>query len=121
MYQDLPAQRPHSISHQQTFTKTRPSHSVTVPAGTLLAAVLGRKRSEHTLRVNSTHHQAVREAGPGLVVNAVASDGLIEAVASPAHRFVLGVQWHPEMLVPAHAEQVRIFRAFLAAAKSPRH
>jgi len=117
LYQDLPTQRPHSISHQQTFSKTRPSHSVTVPAGTTLAAILGRKRSEHTIRVNSTHHQAVKDVGKGLVVNAVAADGVIEAIAGPAQRLVLGVQWHPEMLVPDHADQVRLFRAFLAAAK----
>jgi len=117
LYQDLPSQRPQSLAHQQTFSKTRPSHSVTVLAGTLLAAILGRKRAEHTLRVNSAHHQAVKDPGHGLVVNAAAADGVIEAIASPARRFVLGVQWHPEMLAPVHAEQVRIFRAFLAAAR----
>lgn len=120
LYQDLPSQRPQGVSHQQTFSKTRPSHSVTVPARTLLAGIVGARRSGTTLRVNSTHHQAVKDVGRGLVVNGLAADGVIEAIAAPGRRFVLGVQWHPEMLVPDRAEQVRIFRAFLAAVRKMR-
>lgn len=116
LYQDLASQRPESLPHQQEAPKTQPSHSVTVTAGTLLARVLGRKSRERVLQVNSTHHQAVKELGRGLVVNARSEDGLVEAMASARHRFVLGVQWHPEVMVPEYPEQVRLFRAFVAAA-----
>jgi len=116
LYQDLSIQRPESLPHQQKTPKTRPSHSVTVTAGTLLAQALGRKNREHVLQVNSTHHQAVKGLGKGLVVNARSEDGLVEALASVKHGFVLGVQWHPEVLAPESPEQVRLFRAFLAAA-----
>ncbi|MDA0999949.1 MAG: gamma-glutamyl-gamma-aminobutyrate hydrolase family protein [bacterium] len=48
--------------------------------------------------VNSAHHQSVKEPGPGMAVVAISADGVIEAIESPSHRFVLGVQWHPESM-----------------------
>jgi putative glutamine amidotransferase len=63
--------------------------------------------------VNSAHHQAVKDVSARLVVNARAEDGLIEGIESPAHRFALGVQWHPEYAVdPADP---LILRAFVEA------
>lgn len=50
-----------------------------------------------SLNVNSLHHQAVGKVGDGLIVVAVAMDGTVEAIERPENRFVLGVQWHPEM------------------------
>lgn len=116
LFQDLAAQRPESLPHQQSLPRTQPSHSVTVIPGTLLAQVLGQKKRALELQVNSTHHQAVKRLGRGLVMNARAEDGVIEAVSGFRQSFVLGVQWHPELLVPDFPAQVRIFRAFLAAA-----
>jgi putative glutamine amidotransferase len=64
--------------------------------------------------VNSAHHQAVKAVGPGVAVNAVAPDGVIEGIEAPGYRFCLGVQWHPEFAIgPGDSA---IFRAFLAAA-----
>ena len=48
--------------------------------------------------VNSHHHQGLEKIGQNLVATAWASDGLAEAVEDPRpERFVLGVQWHPEL------------------------
>ena len=47
-------------------------------------------------RVNSIHHQAIKQLGGGLAVEARAPDGVIEAIRKPDARFILGVQWHPE-------------------------
>jgi putative glutamine amidotransferase len=69
------------------------------------------------LEVNTTHHQAVRKVGKGLVVNATAEDGLIEGLESSNHRFVLGVQWHPEILARKDLSQRRIFSSFISASK----
>ena len=49
-----------------------------------------------TLAVNSRHHQAPKTPGEGLLVTAIAPDGVIEAIEDPSRRFCLGVQWHPE-------------------------
>jgi putative glutamine amidotransferase len=52
-----------------------------------------------------------------LIVDAVADDGVIEGIESTRHRFVLGVQWHPEALAPKRQAHRRIFSAFIAACK----
>jgi gamma-glutamyl-gamma-aminobutyrate hydrolase PuuD len=52
------------------------------------------------------HHQSVKRVGEGLVVSAVAPDGVVEAVEAEGDRFMVGVQWHPEVFEvhdPVHA------------------
>ena len=83
---------------------------------TKLADILRRR----TLEVNTTHHQAVKAIGTGLVVNATAEDGLIEGIESLRHSFVLGVQWHPEVLAPRHVAQRRIFSFFIYSCRRRR-
>ena len=69
-------------------------HDVTISEGTRLHGALGIAATH----VNSRHHQAVTpdRLGPRLKVVARAPDGLVEGVESTAHRWVVGVQWHPE-------------------------
>jgi putative glutamine amidotransferase len=78
-----------------------------VVAGTLLRRITG----VDSLEVNSAHHQAVKTAGPGLVIDAIAEDGVVEGIEAPRHRFCLGVQWHPEFEISEADRQ--IFRAFI--------
>ena len=110
LYQHIPDEAPSLIRHEQPNPRTEPGHEVELVPGTLLARVAGRAR----MAVNSAHHQAVKAVPPNVVVNARAPDGLIEGIEAPAHRFALGVQWHPEYGVdPADP---LILRAFLEAA-----
>jgi putative glutamine amidotransferase len=81
------------------------THEVTFAEDTLAFGIYGRRA-----RLNSHHHQAVAHAGPGLVVSGRAGDGVIEAAEDPARRFVLGVQWHPEV-----SGDDALFGAFVAA------
>jgi putative glutamine amidotransferase len=74
-----------------------PTHEVDVFAGTLAATLL----PEH-VAVNSLHHQTVQSVGEGLVVSAVAPDGVIEGLETPAGD-LLAVQWHPELLAKPDA------------------
>ena len=74
-----------------------------------LATMIG----ETSIMVNSLHQQAIDRPGEGLVVEALAEDGTIEAVRAPhAPGFVLGVQWHPEWHYMEDAPSKAIFRAF---------
>ena len=77
--------------------------------GTFLRRIAGADE----LAVNSAHHQAVKDAAPGLVVDAVAEDGVIEGIEDPRRRFCVGVQWHPEYLLSDGDR--RLFAAFIAA------
>jgi len=98
--------------HAQPAPKDVPSHAVAVAAGTQLAALLGAGE----LRVNSTHHQAVKDAGTGVLVSARAPDGVVEAIELPDLRFALGVQWHPEAVASHEPRHAALYRGLVAAA-----
>ena len=70
------------------------------------------------MRVNSSHHQSVKAVAPSLIASALAPDGIVEAIESPAHRFFLGIQWHPEFLFDRHPSTGDCSRPF---ARRPRH
>lgn len=92
-------------------------HDVDVHEASALATLIGAGRR----RVNSRHHQAVREhmLGEGLLPSAISPDGMVEGLESPSHRFVLGVQWHPER--PEIIEESRaLFAALVEAAREAR-
>jgi putative glutamine amidotransferase len=111
LYQDIPTQLPKAGNHQQSERKQVGGHRILVHQHTRLREILRRENVE----VNTTHHQAVKATGKGLVVNATAEDGLIEGIESERHSFVMGLQWHPEVLAPRLEHQRRIFAAFIAA------
>ena len=67
--------------------------------------------------VNSRHHQAVDRLGETLVAVAWSPDGIVEAVESTAHPWLVAVQFHPEDLLQEHAPSQRLFRAFIAACR----
>ncbi len=89
------------------------SHPVQVSEDNLLSKVL----AEPILRVNSLHHQGVRDLAPTLKAVAFAPDGLVEAVEIPGHRFGFAVQWHPEWLTDQPATR-RLFSAFVEACRN---
>ena len=68
-------------------------------------------------QVNSSHHQALDRVAPGLQVLARAGDGVIEAVEVAGMKFGVGVQFHPERLVQVAPRFLRLFKAFVAAAR----
>ena len=113
MYQDIPAQKPVCIAHNQAGSVefTTPTHPVTVVKGTKTFDLLG----QELLAVNSMHHQAVWDLAPGFIPTAFAPDGLVEAIESTAHRFALGVQWHPEFLWENDPRQHRLFAGLVEA------
>ena len=101
--------------HEQPPPKDAPTHAVRVSAGTQLARLLGSGPLE--IRVNSTHHQGVRDPGTGVLVSATSPDGVIEAIELPDLPFALGVQWHPEALLAHDARQAGIFAGLTEAAR----
>jgi putative glutamine amidotransferase len=111
MYQDIYHQIDNPlIQHSQNATRYHFSHYVKAENNSLIANIAGQTE----FKVNSFHHQAVREVTKPLVVSARASDGVIEAVESVEHHFVVGVQWHPEPLAlnGDHISQ-RLFQTFV--------
>jgi putative glutamine amidotransferase len=108
----------HGVHHEDTSqpldVQYAPAHAVTLAPGGVLAGIAGTDR----IIVNSLHHQGVRELGRGLVEEARADDGVIEAFrVAGARRFALAVQWHPEWKPRENAFSTALFQAFGAAAR----
>lgn len=113
LFQDISSQISSPIPHRSPLPATRLSHPIQVVSGSLLRRITRQMR----IRVNSSHHQSVKQVAPPLVASAVAPDGVVEAIESPRHAFLLGVQWHPEFLYNRHEIHRRLFKAFLEAAQ----
>lgn len=117
LYQDIQAQRPNSIKHDffpnAGFARDYLAHDVDLAAGSRLRDLLGGA----SLPVNSMHHQAIKDVAPGLVVSAVAPDGVVEAVElDRGDQFLLGVQWHPESIEFVDPACRHLFAGFMYAA-----
>ncbi len=109
LIQHIPDAHPGALPHEQPNPRHEPGHEIALTPGTRLHRIVG----SATMRVNSSHHQAVADPGRALV-NARAPDGIIEGIEDPARRFCIGVQWHPEFAIdPGDG---RLFRALVAAA-----
>lgn len=114
LIQDIRSQLPDAIKHEQGAPRNRPSHAVKVALGSRLSEILGTA----DLVVNSHHHQAIETLGANLVVTARSSDGIIEAFEDPRpDRFVVAVQWHPEMGWHDDKFSQRLFDSFVAHAR----
>lgn len=116
MYQDIYGQiETPLIQHDQRAPRTHASHYVQLAKGTVLQHLIGKDR----IKVNSFHHQAVRNIPEGYQVSGIASDGIIEAFESQNHSFVMGLQWHPECLITKNdPPSVAIFQGFMEACKN---
>ncbi len=110
LIQHIPDSVPGALAHEQLNPRHEPGHTVAITAGTLLHRIVGAA----SMRVNTSHHQAVRSPGPAAMVNATAPDGVVEGIEDPGRRFCLGVQWHPEFLIDPG--DTRIFAALIQAA-----
>jgi putative glutamine amidotransferase len=110
LIQHIPDAVADALAHEQPNPRDEPGHLVKVASGTQLHAIVGTDE----LAVNSAHHQAAADEPDGVIVNAVAPDGVIEGIEAPRYRFCIGVQWHPEFLISDGDK--RLFHAFLGAA-----
>ncbi|WP_193367274.1 gamma-glutamyl-gamma-aminobutyrate hydrolase family protein [Pelagibius marinus] len=110
LIQHIPDEVENALAHEQPNPRHEPGHAVAVTGGSLLHDIC----ASAEMAVNSAHHQAVKDVGPGVTVNAVAPDGVVEGIEAADYRFCLGVQWHPEYLIgPGDSA---LFRAFVASA-----
>jgi len=99
--------------HYQKISRVETKHFVEILKNTKLSQILG----SESFMVNSTHTQAVKDLGQNLIISAICpDDGIIEAIESNAHKFVLGVEWHPEIQASAKQDN-NIIEAFVNAAR----
>ena len=114
LVQDVRSQHPNAVKHEQGPPRNRHSHRVRILEGSMLGQLAGGDSAP----VNSHHHQAVETVGKDLVATAWAADGLIEAAEDPrGDRWVLGVQWHPELAWERDSLSLSLFSRFVAEAR----
>lgn len=114
--QDLPGYLDHRENHDDPLeVQYAPSHAVRLTAGGEFERLAGGNRE---LKVNSLHSQGVDRLADGLIVEATAPDGLVEAFrVAQAASFAVGVQWHPEWQVMRNDFSRALFAAFGDAAR----
>ena len=116
LFQDIEADIENCVKHEQGKPLARNSHSLEFADESLIARLITNKND---VRVNSHHHQAVGKLGENLKSTAWAKDGVIECIEDTREaRFVLGVQWHPELSWKTDALSRNIFTEFISACKN---
>jgi putative glutamine amidotransferase len=122
LYQDIATQLPKALTHRDASVYDRNFHTVDIHPGTRLAQLYP---GEQRVKVNSIHHQAIKDLAPGFAVEAVSNeDGLVEAIRRPdaSKPYLAAVQWHPEFHPPGSdtIDDAALLADFLAAAAAAR-
>jgi putative glutamine amidotransferase len=114
LIQDIESQVENCIKHQQGKPFERNSHSIKVADNSRLSRLITTK----VMQVNSHHHQAVREVGENLTATSHANDGIIESIEDIRHdKFIVGVQWHPELSWKTDELSRKLFETFIEQCK----
>ncbi len=117
LHQDIATQLPHALNHRNWSIYERNCHATAIVPGSGLAALYP---GTSLVKTNSIHHQAVKDLGRNLVIEAWSEpDRLVEAIRWTGPSYVFAVQWHPEFHPPGDASYVDdtpILDDFVAAA-----
>lgn len=108
------ADEPERLDHDRDLPRAEPVHRTRLTKGSALAEIFG----ETDIPVNSHHHQGIDDLADELIPVGYAGDGVLEAIELPTHTWVLGVQWHPEVMAPLDHRQMMLFEAFMVAART---
>lgn len=115
LLQDIETDVENCVKHEQGKPLARNSHSLTCDSDSMISRLI---TTNGAVRVNSHHHQAVGKLGTHLKATAWAKDGVIECIEDTRNdRFVLGVQWHPELSWKTDQLSKNIFESFISACK----
>ena len=112
LIQDIETEVTDSLKHEQGSPRDRNSHNIVIEENSLLFNLTQTKNA----KVNSHHHQSIAKIGKNLQTTAWAKDGVIECIEDTREdRFVLGIQWHPEMNWAVDGLSRNIFQSFIKA------
>ena len=113
LYTHIPDQLPNALDHSYPGNmRTVLVHEVRIEEGSRIAEIFG----EPVIKVNSLHHQGLKDIAPSLRAAGYAPDGLVEAIELHDHPFGLAVQWHPEWLTDQASTQ-SLFKKFVEASQ----
>ena len=110
LYQDISHTVPNAILHNQNSHLSNICHPISIKENSKIHNILGDKYI-----VNSAHHQAIKDLGNNLIASSTAPDGIIESIEMEGKNFVVGVQWHPEMLSLKDSVMLQLFEDFISS------
>lgn len=112
VYQDLNEYPTPHLKHSQKARRHEATHTIDIVPDSLLYSLFG-----GSIRVNSFHHQAINQLGKGVIATAHSKDGIIEGIQLNSKPFVIGVQWHPEIMLSTSATMLSLFQKFISCCK----
>lgn len=118
LYQDIPTQKPSAASHRCNRAYDENFHALEIVPNTRLEGLL---ESAISYKINSIHHQGIKDLAPGFVVEGrCPEDGMIEAIRHSGPAYVAAVQWHPEFHRPGQGtlDDTPLLTDFLEAARA---
>jgi len=114
LYQDLSDMEDCYIKHQQQTKDGAATHTIDITPNSILHSILG-----SSIVTNTFHHQAIKDLAPGFKVTAYSKDNVIEAIEKCDKKFVVGVQFHPEIMTAYNDKNMlKLFEAFITAASN---
>ncbi|BAL01420.1 hypothetical protein OBV_42210 [Oscillibacter valericigenes Sjm18-20] len=108
LYQDVESDGGFEHHFGDIYPRNYPWHFVQLKSGSVLETVFEKEQ----ICVNSYHHQAVCTPGKNVIITATSTEGVPEGIELAEKKFVVGVQWHPEMMFDSE-EQLKLFSAFI--------
>ena len=112
LYQDLSLIPGNILKHNQVSNPTLKTHKVEIKENSFISSIFGKETM-----VNSFHHQVINKVANDFIVVAKASDGVVEAIEHKTYKFLVAVQWHPEMLAVECEKARELFTRFIEEAK----
>ncbi len=114
LYQDLSDMEGCYIKHQQQTKDGAVTHTINIIEDSILYSILGNSTISNTF-----HHQAIKDLAPGFKVTAYSKDNVIEAIEKCDGKFVIGVQFHPEIMTTYNDKNMlKLFEAFISASSN---
>jgi len=119
IYQDIASQVKDErlLKHSQQAPRWYPTHDIYIAKNSNVGASF----NYDSIRVNSFHHQAIKDVAPSFKTTSKANDGIVESIEFDGDIFAIGVQWHPEHLWQKNHVHLKIFEKFIAAAMHRGH
>ena len=115
LFQDIDDQYPNSIAHShRDWPRTHLAHHIIIEPDSRMETILGTRE----VKVNSLHHQAIKDPGKGVCITGRAPDGIPELLEVTGYRFVMAAQSHPEEIYSIEPAFKRLFAAFVQASSS---
>jgi putative glutamine amidotransferase len=113
LYQDVSLHSNQVYQHIQQAQVHVAAHEIKILEHSILKKTM---EVSHTT-INSFHHQSVKKVAPGFRINAVAGDGIIEGIEKEDSSFIIGVQWHPELMADKQEETRKLFEGLVKASQ----